>query len=108
MAVALQRVCNAPDRSTSEYIAGVRSALAQMVLAAISSTGTPATPEQHQILPIFLSTCSGAMNGWLSGIVSVQEAHTQIAMAERLIDLPRNVARRYLLSLSPLPEGGET
>ena len=106
MAVALQRVSNAPDRSTSEYVAGVRSALMQMVLAAIASTGTPATPEQHQILPIFLSTCSGAMNGWLSGILSVDEAHAQIVMAERLIDLPGDVARRYVLS--PPPAGHST
>lgn len=97
MAVALQRVANAPDRSTSEYIAALRGEFEAMVLEAIASTGAAVTPEQQMVMPMFLSVCGSAMNGWLSGILSLQDANAQILMAQRLIDLPPAIVREYLL-----------
>lgn len=97
MAAALQRVANVPDRSTSEYISGIRAAMEEMVLAAIADGGAPATREQLEVLPIFLSACAGAMNGWLSGILSVEQARGQIRVAQRLFDLPPETVAEHLL-----------
>lgn len=97
MAAALQRVANVPNRSTSEYIAGIREAMEEMVRSAIADGGEPATPEQLALLPTFLSACSGAMNLWLSGVISVEQARRQVRVAQRLFDLPPALAAEHLL-----------
>jgi AcrR family transcriptional regulator len=96
MAVALQGVSNAPDRSTGEYVEGIRQLMEQMVLAAIEQRGAPATDEQRQVLPIVLAAMGGATNHWLSGILSADQARAQIRAAARLFDLPAEIVREHL------------
>lgn len=98
IAAALQRVTTAPNRSTSEYVQGVRDAIEDTVLSAMDSGSGSPTPEQAALLPAFLAVASAAMNGWLSGLLSVDQVGTQIRMAQRLLDVPPDVAR-YLVGV---------
>jgi AcrR family transcriptional regulator len=96
IAAALERVTNRPDRSTSEYVEQIQAITAEHVLAAIAQGGEPATPEQLQLLPMFLAASSGAMNHWLAGLLSAEETRSQIRAAARLFDLPPEIVREYL------------
>jgi AcrR family transcriptional regulator len=96
-AAALERVANAPDRSTSEYMEGIRRIALQFVQAAIEQGGTAITAEQLQVLPIFMAASGGAINHWLAGVLSADQARAQIRASARLFDLPADIAREYLL-----------
>jgi AcrR family transcriptional regulator len=96
LATALQRVSHAPDRSTSEYIEGISRVMEGLALAAIAQRGEAASEEQRRLLPIFLAASVGAINHWLSGVVSAEEARAQIRAAGRLLDLPPEIVREYL------------
>jgi hypothetical protein len=54
------------------------------------------TAEQRQVLPIFMAAASGAVNHWLSGILSADQARAQIRAGARLFDLPPEIVREYL------------
>jgi AcrR family transcriptional regulator len=95
-AAALERVANAPDRSTSEYLEGIRKIAVQFVRAAIEQGGTTMTAEQRQVLPIFMAASGGAINHWLAGVLSADQARAQIRASARLFDLPAEVVREYL------------
>jgi AcrR family transcriptional regulator len=96
LATALQRVSHAPDRSTSEYIEGISRVMEQLALAAIAQGGAPVSEAQQRLLPIFLAASVGAINHWLSGVVSAAAARSQIRAAGRLLDLPPEIVREYL------------
>jgi TetR/AcrR family transcriptional regulator, cholesterol catabolism regulator len=106
IAAALERVTNRPDRSTSEFVEGIKAITEQQAIAAIEQGGTPASAEQLQLLPIFLAASSGAVNHWLSGLLSAEETRAQITVAARLLDLPAEVVRRHLVSARA--EGSDT
>jgi AcrR family transcriptional regulator len=95
-AAALERVANAPDRSTSEYLEGIRKIAVQFVQAAIEQGGTTMTAEQLQVLPIFMAASGGAINHWLAGVLSADQARAQIRASARLFDLPADIVREYL------------
>lgn len=97
LAAGLQRVTNSPNRSTSEYVSGIRATMEQALLAAMERDGEPVTDEQRDLLPSVLSVSYGATTGWLSGMLSVDQARDQIRLAHRMLDLPPDVVR-YLLS----------
>jgi AcrR family transcriptional regulator len=96
IAAALERVANAPDRSTSEYMEGIRSIALQFIQAAIEQGGASITAEQLQMLPIFMAASGGAINHWLAGVLSADQARAQIRASARLFDLPVDVVRVYL------------
>jgi AcrR family transcriptional regulator len=96
IAAALGRVANAPDRSTSEYMEGIRRIALRLVQAAIEQGGAAITPEQLQMLPIFMAASLGATNHWLAGVLSADQARAQIRASARLFDLPAAVVRDYL------------
>jgi AcrR family transcriptional regulator len=96
IAAALERVANTPDRSTSEYMDGIRRIALRLVQAAIERGGATITAEQLQMLPIFMAASGGAINHWLAGVISAAQARAQIRAAARLFDLPAAVVREYL------------
>jgi AcrR family transcriptional regulator len=96
MAAALERITSRPDRSTSEYLEGIRDIMQQTIVAALEQRGGPMTAEQRQVLPIFMAAASGAVNHWLSGILSADQARAQIRAGARLFDLPPEIVREYL------------
>lgn len=95
-AAALERVANAPDRSTGEYMDGIQRIATQMLQAAVEQDGTPMTDEQRQVLPMMMSTWGGAINHWLAGTLSADQTRAQIRAAGRLFDLPAEIIREYL------------
>lgn len=95
IANALLSVAHAPDRATSEYSEGVQLATERLVLAAIARGGE-VTPEQRQVLPIFVAAASGAFVQWLAGNLSADRVRTRIRSASRLFDLPAEIVREYL------------
>jgi AcrR family transcriptional regulator len=95
-AAALERVANAPDRSTSEYMDGIRKIALQFVQAAIEQGGSQMTAEQLRMLPIFMAASGGAINHWLAGVLSADQARAQIRASARLFDLPADIVREHL------------
>jgi AcrR family transcriptional regulator len=96
MAAALGRITSRPDRSTSEYMEGIRQIMVETILAAVEQDGQTASDEQRRVLPIFMAATSGAINHWLSGLLSAAETRAQIRTAGRLFDLPAEIMREYL------------
>jgi AcrR family transcriptional regulator len=97
LATALQRVTNAPDRATSEYVEGISRLMEDLVLAAVEQGGRPAaTDEQRSVVPLVLAASVDAFNRWLSGVASAEDARAQIRAGARLLDLPPDVVREYL------------
>ena len=96
MAAALERVANAPDRSTGEYMEGIRQIAMQLVQVAIEQDGPAISEEQRRVLPIAMSACNGAVSHWLAGTLSADQTRAQIRAAGRLFDLPPEIIRRYL------------
>jgi AcrR family transcriptional regulator len=99
IAAAFQRVTNAPNRSTSEYVAEIRISMQDTLTAAIVADGKGVTAEQREVLPAVLSVAYGAISGWLSGMLSVDQAKSQIRLAARLLDMPGDAVRQYLLDV---------
>lgn len=95
-AAALERVANAPDRSTGEYMDGIRQIAMQMLQAAVEQGATPISDEQRHVMPMMMSVCSGAINHWLAGTLSADQTRAQIRAAGRLFDLPAEIIRQYL------------
>jgi len=95
-AAALERVANAPDRSTGEYMEGIREIAHQLLRAAVEQDGAAASEEQLHLLPIVMSACGGAINHWLAGTLSADQTRAEIRTASRLLDLPTEIIRRYL------------
>jgi AcrR family transcriptional regulator len=96
LATALQRVTNAPDRATSEYVEGISRLMEELVITAVEQGGAGMTDEQRSLLPLVLAASVGAFNRWLSGVASAEEARAQIRAGARLLDLPAGVVREYL------------
>ena len=95
-ASALERVANAPDRSTGEYMEGIKQIAHQLARAAVEQDGNPLTEEQLHVLPIVMSACGGAINNWLAGTLSADQTRAQIRASSRLLDLPPKIIRQYL------------
>jgi AcrR family transcriptional regulator len=95
-AAALERVANAPDRSTGEYMDGIRQIASLLVRTAIEQDGTPITEEQQNMLSMVMSACGGAINAWLAGTLSADQTRSEIQAAARLFDLPPEIIRQYL------------
>jgi AcrR family transcriptional regulator len=96
IAAALERVGSAPDRSTGEYMEGIRHIALQILMAAVEQRGSAATEEQRAMAPIVTAACLGAINHWLAGILSADQARAQIRAAARLLDLPPEIVRDYV------------
>jgi AcrR family transcriptional regulator len=97
MATALQRVSNAPDRATCEYVEGIAQIVEELVLHAVTRGDGEAEAEHRAVLAIFVSAANGAITKWLGGMLSAEQARARIRAAARLFDLPADVVREYLV-----------
>jgi len=97
MLAALHRVMNGADRSMGEYIEAIIGALNAMLRAAVSQGQGAPTKEQESLLPVFTASANDAMTQWFRGTLSAEDTRARIRQASRLLDLPTEIVREYLI-----------